>query len=161
MLRSGATSHEVRDHFLQWVPNELRDRLKPNPPPAELFSVQNSFVNGAARYKFCLFVDDICLESLDQKGSNWPVVKVLEKNWGPLPADQRQYKIHPDYHDGETDEEEEEIGWMYMPADWYMEWYDLLTKVDDFYGFYARPPYISLGFPEDEVVGFWRDQPGN
>lgn len=123
--------------------------------------MQNSFVNGAARYKFCLFVDDICLESLDQKGSNWPVVKVLEKNWGPLPADQRQYKIHPDYHDGETDQEEEEVGWMYMPADWYMEWYELLTKEDDFYGFYARPPYISLGWPEDEVVGFWRDQPGN
>lgn len=74
------------------------------------------------RYNFCLFVDDICLESLDEMS---PVMKILWKQWGGREPTDRQYEIHPDWEDGEKDKWEEDFGWMYIPVDKYFKYYDL------------------------------------
>ncbi|KAI1858094.1 hypothetical protein JX265_009597 [Neoarthrinium moseri] len=152
---SGATSHEVRDHFLQWAPHELESRLKPGIPTHKAFG---QWASETARYRYCLFVDDICLESLDHETRNCPVVKVLEKDWGPLSLAERQYEIHPDFHDGETDDGEEEVGWMYLPVFDYLNWYDILTEEDAWWPFYVRPPYIDWAETKDDLVGSWRNK---
>lgn len=153
---SGATTHDVRYHFLEWAPRALEARLKPGVSTDALSMIDTT---DTARYKFCLMVDEICLESLDhdQENMNWPVVKVINCDWGPLSLEERQYEIHPDYHDGETDDWEEEVGWMYLPVHQYVEWYDLLSESwQDWWEFYVRPPYIDRTETSDELVGSWR-----
>lgn len=156
---SGATSHEVRDHFLQWVPYELNSRLKPSASDPSQFSAAWACASSTARYEFCLFVDDMCLESLVHRSHHGPVVKVLNKDWGNLTPEERVYTIHPDYHDGATDDEFEEVGWMYLPIDRYLDWYDLLSEHQyDWWRFYVRPPYFDWTESKDDVVGWWRNK---
>jgi len=44
-----------------------------------------------ARCNFCLFVDDLCLESEERRDQ--PVVKLLWKPWGPLAPEERKYSM--------------------------------------------------------------------
>ncbi|OJD27211.1 hypothetical protein ACJ73_01395 [Blastomyces percursus] len=89
----GATSYEIRDHFVSWVvdvPKRVQTAklekfdlaiIQRNEGPDELNSCAETLCLSSglfgARYGFCLFVDDICLESLDHMSS--PVVKILEE----------------------------------------------------------------------------------
>ncbi|KAH8645461.1 hypothetical protein BX600DRAFT_165003 [Xylariales sp. PMI_506] len=68
------------------------------------------------RYRYCLFVDDLCIESVTFQDMNnyWPVVKLLNKEWGPLPVSERTCNIYPGFEDGETEYDEEDVDWMYM-----------------------------------------------
>lgn len=101
----------------------------------------------------------MCLESLVHSSYHGPVVKVLNEDWGNLTPEERKYTIHPDYHDGATDDEFEEVGWMYLPVDRYLDWYDLLSEhQDDWWRFYNRPPYIDWRESKDDVIGWWRNK---
>lgn len=75
-----------------------------------------------ARFNFALFVDDICIESLEHM--KFPMVKLLDKQWGHLSPEERNYEIHPDWHDGTTNMDEEDIGWIYMSTCNYVDFYD-------------------------------------
>jgi hypothetical protein len=125
-----ATSHEVRDHFNIWVAEQLplvssspsylqqtvrEDKPYHQPGPEYLFG---------ARYNFALFVDDICLESLDHMAS--PVVKIMSKQWENLTIEERNYEVYPGWEDGTTEMDEEDVGWMYMHVGEYAELYDKL-----------------------------------
>jgi valyl-tRNA synthetase len=162
----GATSHDVRDHFSHWVADELQTWLDPerahnfdpeevrrNPVPVD--SGGNCIFEGA-RYDFCLFVDDICLESLDHREDN-PLVKILDRVWGHLEPEKRGYAMHPDWHDGETDDEFEDVGWMYTRVSDYVHNYRLLSEdPGTIWGeYYTRPPGIFLQ-DSDEIAGDWR-----
>ncbi|KAK8068161.1 hypothetical protein PG996_007273 [Apiospora saccharicola] len=95
-LRSGATSHQVRDHFRSWVPANLEDRLRSDAADLE---------------------DD----SVNHPGCNSPVVKLLHKDWeSPFPPQERNHKVPAPFHDGATEYEEEDLGWMYMPVQDYL-----------------------------------------
>ncbi|KAL2837238.1 hypothetical protein BJY01DRAFT_221173 [Aspergillus pseudoustus] len=154
----GVTSHIVRDHFQSWVSRELGDVLQ---DPAqrkrpvhsrdgvELMDVELGL---ATRYNFCLFVDDICLESLDHMSC--PVVKVLCRFSGARGPDERDYIVHPEYEDGETDDEEENVGWMYTSVVDDCETYVRLVEANDWYDEYCRPPWLKF-YDEDEFPGFW------
>ncbi|GIC86850.1 uncharacterized protein Aud_003226 [Aspergillus udagawae] len=152
----GATSHDVRDHIIAWVAEELpRVVSRPN----EFFAREECSLTGlrpewslGTRYNFCLFVDDICIESLDEMSC--PVVKLLWGQWGPLKPHERNYAVHPEYEDGETDEDDEDVGWTYMSVDDYMGYYDHLNEYDWWYNFYARPPYMIEQY--GEIPGSWR-----
>ncbi|KAF9888673.1 hypothetical protein FE257_008431 [Aspergillus nanangensis] len=154
----GTTSHEVRDHFRVWAAHAMMDRLV-DPHPQDLEVMLRADGPGTtgpewflgARYNFCLFVDELCLESLREMRS--PVVKLLWKQWGQLQEHERTYSVNPEWHDGSTDEEEEDVGWMYMSVSDYVEWYERLHEPEYWYGAYARPPTM---YGELETPGFWR-----
>lgn len=110
------------------------------------------------RLNYALYVDDICLESLVHM--TMPVVKVLSKQWGNLSLGERKYTIHPDWQDGVTEMDEEDVGWMYMNVVDYVHVYDMLETshdLDGWYNTYLRPPRM-LGYSTDMEPGFWRKQ---
>lgn len=142
---NGATSHDIRDHFNVWVTDQLPQIVA---SPEVLEYLQSDDHNGLGpqyylgpRYNFCLFMDDFCLESLELG----PVVKILSKPWGNLTPQERQYKIHPEWHDGETDDEFEMVGWMYMPIHSYVQWFDILEVPSNWEAFYVLPPMMIDG----------------
>lgn len=51
------------------------------------------------------------------------MVKLLCKDWkDPLSSEVRQSAVvHPRFHDGVTEYDEEDVGWMYMPVSVYVE----------------------------------------
>ncbi|KAJ5786801.1 uncharacterized protein N7503_012013 [Penicillium pulvis] len=139
-----ATSHDIRDHFNVWVTCQL-PQIVASP---EVLSNDNHGLGSqyflGPRYNFCLFVDDFCLESLElfESSSSGPVVKILSKPWGNLTPQERKYKIHPEWHDGETDDEFEMVGWMYTPIHSYVGWFDTLEVPSNWEAFYVRPPMM-------------------
>lgn len=152
---SGATSHQVRDHFQSWVPKNLKDRLRPDADDPQN-DIDWIYATSTPRYKYCLFVDDICLESVDHPGTDSPVVKLLCKNWeSPFPPQERNYIVHAPFHDGATEYDEEDVGWMYLPLYEYLDKYDLLGKCD-WDDQYVRPPYIDGFENESQLIGHWR-----
>ena len=59
------------------------------------------------------------------------------------------------FHDGFTEYEEEDVGWMYMPVDAYVDLYTNLQV--DGWDNYVRPPYTLYAFgDESKLVGHWR-----
>ncbi|KAJ6177373.1 hypothetical protein N7485_004287 [Penicillium canescens] len=149
---NGATSHEIRDHFNAWVVDQL-PQVVASPAVLERLRSDNSTdqlgpeYSLGARYNFCLFVDDFCLESIKYiNDPNFdPMVKVLSGSWGNLTPREREYQIHPDWHDGETDDEFEMVGWMYIPMETYVWWYDALEEPADWDRHYLRPPMMFDG----------------
>lgn len=154
---SGATSHQVRDHFQSWVPKNLEDRLRPDATNLEDY-VGWLRATSTPRYKCCLFVDDICLESVDQPGCDTPTVKILCKDWeSPFPPEERNYTVPAPFHDGATEYDEEDVGWMYMPLHYYMDKYEVLGSWD-WDDIYVRPPYIDGSEDETNFIGHWRQK---
>ncbi|OQD84860.1 hypothetical protein PENANT_c011G08235 [Penicillium antarcticum] len=147
---NGATSHDIRDHFNTWVKDQL-PQVVASPDVLEHLQSSNRGLAPeyylGARWNFCLFVDDFCLDALEHIDSiNGPVVKILSKQWGNLSPEERKYQIHPDWHDGETDDELEMVGWMYIPTCECVWWYDLLEdQTAHWDGFYLRPPQLFDG----------------
>ncbi|KAG2419931.1 hypothetical protein HFD88_004728 [Aspergillus terreus] len=138
----GATSHDVRDHFDIWAQAQTSQTNDP------------SWFKYAARYEFCVFVDDICLESLVHMEDD-PVVKILCRGSGYLPPEERNYQVHPEWEDGVTDDPEEYVGWIYVRAREYVWWYDWLCEDWQWPDMYNRPP-ILLFQNQDKWPGFWR-----
>ncbi|KAM5438562.1 hypothetical protein MferCBS31731_004853 [Microsporum ferrugineum] len=138
----GVTSHDIRGHFTSWL-------TLVNHPHGK--GRERDF---GTRYNFCLF-DDICLESVDHM--DLPVVELLAKHFGARDPAERDYIIHPDYEDGETDNEEEDAGWMYLEVYNYVEMYDLLEETDWWYEQYRRPPLLPYDSPAHQNPGYWRN----
>ncbi|KAI2626438.1 hypothetical protein GGR54DRAFT_470390 [Hypoxylon sp. NC1633] len=148
---SGATSHQVRDHFQSWVPKNLVDRLRPDAIDLQ-DDVDWVYATSTPRYEYCLLVDHLCLESMDRPGVNSPVVKLLLKEWeSPIPH-RRNYRVPAPFHDSTTEYEEEDVGWMYMPLQEYLHKYALLGKCD-WDDQYVRPPYIDGIEEKSKFVG--------
>ncbi|KAJ5800479.1 uncharacterized protein N7518_002547 [Penicillium psychrosexuale] len=146
---NGATSHEVRDHFHGWVAEQLPKVVD---TPKTLQRIFESYSEQKT-----LFVDDICLESLDYM--DFPVVKIMYKQWGDLSPEERNYKIDPEWHDGTTDEEEEDVGWMYMSVADYVSTYDRFAWTHEalWHDEYLRPPQMIEYFSDETMQpGFWR-----
>lgn len=60
----------------------------------------------------------MCLESLDQYGMYYPVVKILDRNWTDYlsPQERQSAVVYPGMHDGITEDWEEDVGRMYLPV---------------------------------------------
>ncbi|KAG6285675.1 hypothetical protein E4U09_007192 [Claviceps aff. purpurea] len=72
----------ARHHFRSWIPENIKARLRPE--ATDLSDIRyNYLVYMTPRYKYCLYVDDLCIESMDQDGVHVPVVKILDKAWEP------------------------------------------------------------------------------
>ena len=152
----GATSHEVRDHFNLWVTEQLPGVIS---TPEMLQRLIDEYTKDpehqprpefgfGTRLNFALFVDDICLESLFH--TDMPVVKLMCKQWGNLSSEERKYTVHPEWHDGVTEMDEEDVGWMYMNILEYVETYDILETTYEgggWYTMYVRPPRM-MNYPD-------------
>ncbi|KAG8165483.1 hypothetical protein KVR01_004035 [Diaporthe batatas] len=161
----GATTHDVREHFRTWVADELPNNLTDEERGREEFShaalarSESDAEPGpdwflGTRWNFCLVVDDVCLESLDEM--SLPVVKILWKQWGPLGPDERDYQVPEGWEDGQTDEEEEDVGWMYLSICEHVEMYEKLVEPEYWSDAYVRPPRMVDVEDEDELPGSWR-----
>lgn len=171
----GATSHQVREHFRAWATKNLAARLKADDDAGNttintIEDISWKPATFATRYQFCLFVDSISLESLDQTLSvnggslNFPVVKLLDKEWPrpDLSPEERRTLVveEPDIDDFEFPEDyadEADVGWMYMPLYQYVEWYDLMCRPCSWSDIYVRPPGVFAGDNDTcSLPGHWR-----
>ncbi|KAF4556918.1 Hypothetical protein D9617_1g088000 [Elsinoe fawcettii] len=160
----GHTAEQVRRSFNRWAAQEYDQRAEdPRPlwqmtnPASKSMFLESGKYASAPRFNYCLFVDDICLESV--KRMRRPVVKLLDRTWEPLPDEEQSDSIHPDFHDGTTGFLEEDVGWTYMHVDEYVETYDSLAGLGGrgWYTDYIRPPGMYCTDPEDEP-GAWREE---
>lgn len=85
-------------------------------------------------------------------------MKLLCKDWAdPLsPEERKNAVVHPGFHDGVTEYDEEDVGWMYMPVAEYVDWYVRLSGLQGWEDTYVRPPYIDGSEREDQLPGAWR-----
>ncbi|CAI6301158.1 unnamed protein product [Periconia digitata] len=90
------------------------------------------------RWQFCLFVDDNCLRSLDHPDLIMgPYVKILTTDW----KGDRTTTTAEGWEDGETDNEHEDVGWMYMEAIDCIEMYRNLIDPSSWTDPYYSRPY--------------------
>lgn len=128
---SNADSHTVRRVFCTWVAEDLTPRLCDTEKLRGTAQIRakpiSNTLEGVARrlpprWNFCIFVDEDCLRSLDAK---FPAVKILTRNW-----------------EEKEEEDQEDIGWMYMDGAMlpgYVGMYALLTDLYAWHDFYQRP----------------------
>ncbi|KAG6116883.1 hypothetical protein E4U13_001561 [Claviceps humidiphila] len=157
----GASMDQVRAHFRSWIPENIKSRLRPEATDLDDITYKH-LADMTPRYKYCLYVDDLCIESLDQDedDSKCPVVKILNKDWEPYTLEEIK-ELGTIYNgttpapflDGFTNDLAEDVGWMYMPVVYYLDRYFNLVK-DDWHEQYMRPPFIT-GF-ESTFIGNWR-----
>ncbi|KAF9250050.1 hypothetical protein DTO027I6_243 [Penicillium roqueforti] len=127
---NSATSHEIRNHFNEWVADQL-PQVVASPEMLEYLQSQKLPDHLGPQYGLGARFD--------------PVVKVLSGFWGNMTPQEREYQIHPDWHDGETDDELEMAGWMYIPIQTYVRSYDGLEQPGDWDEYYVRPPLMLNG----------------
>jgi hypothetical protein len=134
---TGADSHTIRKAFREWVANDLPPRVLNHKTKGGIDDIRamiRSSIIGEEyeedthpwnlappRWCFCIFVDDICLRSLNHAGGH-PVVKMVNLRF----PGGRCENIAEGWEDGETDDPREDVGWMYTYAYSYEAWYQLL-----------------------------------
>ena len=146
----------MREHFNAWAPESLRSRLRPD-TTCTIEDIGHTGVDTTPRYLYCLVVDEICLESLEYPfPGSCPAVKLVLGDWqSPWSPEEKLQEICEPFHDGFTEYDEEDVGWMYMPVDSYVDLYTNLQV--DGWDNYVRPPYTLHTFgDESKLVGHWR-----
>ncbi|KAF2130128.1 hypothetical protein P153DRAFT_385365 [Dothidotthia symphoricarpi CBS 119687] len=147
-MLTGADAHTVRHAFRAWIADDLTPRLRDPNKYGGSAQVRSKLLSNDAhdekhpvsslpsRWNFCLFVDESSLRSLDASiGSGSPVIKILTTDW----QEDRVAVVAEDWEDGETDEDWEEVGWMYMDVREYVDMYNRLDNAFDWRDFYQRP----------------------
>ncbi|KAG6101385.1 hypothetical protein E4U14_006851 [Claviceps sp. LM454 group G7] len=139
---SGVSIDQARAHLRSWIPENIKSR--PRPEATDLDDITYKYlVDMTPRYKYCLYVDDVCIESLDQDHVDCPVVKILDKDWEPY-TPRRIKELEDDeglgvindgttpapFRDDLTDDWEEDVDWMYMPVVYYLDRHFNLVKDD-------------------------------
>jgi hypothetical protein len=139
---AGADSHTIREAFREWVANNLPPRVQypereggidsiramirsktiHEPWEWEPGEILHPWWSAPPRWCFCLFVDDICLRSLNHEPGFRPVVKIVNLRYNKG----RCENIADGWEDGETDDPQEDVGWMYMNASSYKSCYEVL-----------------------------------
>ncbi|KAF2703705.1 hypothetical protein K504DRAFT_463429 [Pleomassaria siparia CBS 279.74] len=145
---AGADAHTVRHAFRAWVADDLTPRFRNPERYGGSAQIRSKLLSNDAhdekhpvstlppRWNFCLFVDDACLRSLDESirfGAS--VIKILTTDW---PED-RVAAVAEGWEDGETDEEWEDVGWMYISVYEYVDVYNRLDDAFRWHDFYERP----------------------
>ncbi|KAL4905036.1 hypothetical protein BDW74DRAFT_178046 [Aspergillus multicolor] len=155
---NGATSHEVREHFKLWTEGELTRILKD--PTKRKGCMQRLNARG-------ICVGDMPYPLLDDMPFH-PVLKILVRDWeqpetaADVLAADSEYKACDDhgYEDGISNDPDDDVGWMYMEAVEYVDYFnrfvgDLVWDVK-----YMRPPglegYDTFMFPDIKLPGWWR-----
>jgi hypothetical protein len=91
-----------------------------------------------SRWCFCFLVDDICLYSLNRQDAYGAVVKIVNLRF----YGGRCESIAEGWEDGETDDLQEDVGWMYAYTYSLEIWYDILSDPSNW----------------DDEVWYWRPE---
>lgn len=160
----GAGPDQIRRHFNDWAVDELQRNWSPGstPPPSKdalLNATDNTdyLYQSGPRYNFCLFVDDICLESLDKMAI--PVAKLVSRRWtqgGEMQQGGDSDDENPGWEGGVTNNEFEDVGWMYVQVCDYVDVQSQLEQADDWADVYVRPPLMRFETEFEDAPGFWR-----
>lgn len=164
-----ATISHLRNSFSNWVMNEYMTNCRDNMrPSAEEFKAYTSGRKcgyaGGARYNFFIVVDDICLESISQDCG--AVIKLvqgagpdefepslstieIEEMGGPLQDDSL-------WEGGLTENEFENVGWMYYDPVEYVILQDRLAMASNWEDEYLRPPLLRDQDGFEDAPGSWR-----
>ena len=160
----GATPDQVREHFTKWAVDELKRNWREQPMPDDEFAKLETgdgvdkYHSLGARYNFCLLIDDICLESLDKMFS--PVMKLVTRNWAAgeqdLEGKGEEEWEDPGYEGGVSNNEFEDVGWMYKDVSEYVDIQESLHDPSNWVDDYKRPPLRSWDDEYETAPGFWR-----
>ncbi|KAH7553044.1 hypothetical protein J3E72DRAFT_417423 [Bipolaris maydis] len=156
----GADSYAARRAFRAWVANDLPQRLRGSclEELGGLAQVREKLLSNDAhsapgtthpaslvppRWKYCIFVDQDCLRSVE-KGPEEPelkdpALKILTTEWEREEAEVPTEEFTRDWDGGETNDDAEEVGWMYMDMTDYVTVYDRLTDAFAWQEYYQRP----------------------
>ena len=156
---AGADSYAVRRTFRAWVAGNLpqrltdstiteyggtekiRDKLRSNEAHFKVGSMHPA-TSVPPRWQFCIFVDADCLCSLDM-GLDFeaqdPALKILTTDWELAEESTSTEEFTHDWDGGETDNDSEMVGWMYIEMSDYVPKYASLVRAADWYDFSQRP----------------------
>jgi hypothetical protein len=156
---TGADSYAARRAFRAWVAADLPPRLRDDRLEAYggLTQVRAKLISNDAhwermhpagvappRWVYCIFIDQDCLRSLENGPEDPelqdPALKILTTDWkwdrGNVPTEE----FTVDWDGGETDNDHEDVGWMYMDMTDYGVVYNRLTRFgSEWDHFYERP----------------------
>jgi hypothetical protein len=154
---AGADSHTIREAFREWVAHDLpprvlnpdtqggvdniramiRSKIIREPCELEPKELLPPWWMAPPRWGFCFLVDDICLRSLNRADGFGDVVKMVNLRF----HGGRCENIAEGWEDGETDDHNEDVGWMYASARSHRTWYHVLSDPSNWYDdvWYARP----------------------
>tara|TARA_R110002003_G_scaffold186_6_gene14556 strand:- start:7061 stop:7864 length:804 start_codon:yes stop_codon:yes gene_type:complete len=94
------------------------------------------------RWQFCLFVDEDCVRSLNASIDSPypdPALKILTTDWRHDRAALATEAFTMDWDGGETDNDCEDVGWMYMDMSDYVPVYARLVTPFNWHECYQRP----------------------
>lgn len=168
-----ADSHTIREAFREWVYDDLPPRVLN--PDAEggidniramirSNNIRETWEYGQEeplhpwyiappRWGFCFLVDDICLRSFNRADGSGVVVKMVNMRF----RGGRCESIAEGWEDGETDDPQEDVGWMYANAYSHRAWYLVLgdpTNWDDEV-WYSRPEKEEYPIANDVGEAFF------
>jgi hypothetical protein len=154
---AGADSYAVRSAFRAWVADDLPQRL--NDDALEhyggLTQVRNTLRSNAGhndkanpvgvmppRWKYCVFVDEDSLRSLQPELDDEeqdPALKILTTDWTAEEEGAPTEEFTRDWDGGETDDGFEYVGWMYIDMSDYAGVYTTLIDAFGWEELYERP----------------------
>ncbi|EUC49057.1 hypothetical protein COCMIDRAFT_2120 [Bipolaris oryzae ATCC 44560] len=157
---AGADSYAARRAFRAWVANDLPQRLRGSylEELGGLTQVREKLLSNDAhnapgtthpaslvppRWKYCIFVDQDCLRSVakgpEEPELKDPAMKILTTDWERDEVEVPIEEFTRDWDGGETNDDAEEVGWMYMDMTDYVTVYDRLTGTFAWEEYYQRP----------------------
>ncbi|TLD08606.1 uncharacterized protein PgNI_07373 [Pyricularia grisea] len=155
----GASVADVRERFARWSLEEARRNTGDDPV---LDHEQDCFAG--VRYNYCLVVDKTCLDAIERPGfAEAVLLKLVAKRHdeGIKPDYDEEDRPHPGWDGGTTDNELENVGWMYVDAGDYVNVCHLLNDPDvwedDFV--YVRPVRITPQASSIYDINVWGGDP--
>jgi hypothetical protein len=156
---AGADSYAVRRAFRAWVAEDLPPLLDneelekfggTTQVRAKLLSNDGHDTPNTVhpvrlvppRWQFCLFVDEDCVRSLNASMISPypdPALKILTTDWELDRAESATEVFTTDWDGGETDNDCEDVGWMYMDMSGYVPLYAGLVTPFNWYEYHQRP----------------------
>lgn len=139
-LFDGASTHEIRRHFDEWVKQNYTSE-QPHAKESEEDALKRP--QGSTRYRYAVCVDAESLHSIVHGRSEVPKkepwVKVIKRTWKPDPSG--------DFEDQELEEPLEgvtqhDVGWMRVGMRGLVSFYELGEDNNYWIRVYLRPPKI-------------------
>jgi hypothetical protein len=154
---ASADSYAARRAFRAWVADDLPQRLRDDylEDLGGLTQVREQLLSNTThnathpastmppRWRYCIFVDQDCLRSLEggseEPELKDPALKLLSADWDREEAGVPTEEFTTDWDGGETDDDHEDVGWMYFDMTDYAAKYTQLTSAFGWEEYYERP----------------------
>ncbi|EUC27405.1 hypothetical protein COCCADRAFT_111795 [Bipolaris zeicola 26-R-13] len=154
---SGAAAYAARRAFRAWVADDLPQQLPDNYleelggltqfREQLLINTKHHADNPLSimppRWRYCIFVDQHCLRSLEggpkEPELKDPALKILTTDWDGEVTEVPAEKFTEDWDGGETNDDHEDVGWMWIDMTDYAPKYTQLTSAFGWEEYHERP----------------------